>query len=106
MDDDEKDADYNIGDEVDDSEEDPHLSSKTKKKIIEWERPNTIAMPKFQWQDVDYGNANVLSPLEYFHRYVPVEEFEKMANFTNIYALQSRKTFRLLIPKYHYVKFQ
>ncbi|KAJ8928034.1 hypothetical protein NQ314_019445 [Rhamnusium bicolor] len=68
----------------------------TKKDDIKWCKRD-FKNPDIVWNKLlnqSNDEAEVLSPLDYFQKYINDAEFEKMANFTNIYAHQENVHFK------------
>lgn len=67
----------------------------TPKESIKWRR-REFSAPNIFWNETQtITDDEILSPLKYFLRYIGDSEFEKIANFTNIYALQKDTNFKL-----------
>lgn len=63
------------------------------KRKVNW-KSNAVDVPdwNFERSEIEYNEIGF--PLEYFMRYLPLDIFAEMAKFTNIYALQTGKTFK------------
>ena len=71
----------------------------TEKASIKWCR-HDFQSPDIVWNEVEQNDihSDVLSPLSYFQKYIGDVEFEKMAEFTNIFAHQNNVQFRQTNP--------
>lgn len=70
-------------------EEEAHIDITTK-NLIRWSR-STFLPPDFEnWEETynDVDNEELLSPLNYFYRYLPEHFFMETSTFTNLYANQ------------------
>lgn len=70
----------------------------TKKESVKWNRQD-FQNPNLLWDEVaEESDSEIdgedLSPLHYFERYIDELQFQKIAEFTNIYALQKNNVFK------------
>ena len=71
----------------------------TSKKNIRWSRlPFCGNTETFQTGQPTDQNIHLLSPYQYFKRYVPDELFQMMADMTNLYATEPHKQ----VSKHHF----
>lgn len=69
----------------------------TKKANIKWTKNRQVfTQSKNDFQLVASNASDILTPLNYFLKYIPITMFEQIAHFTNMYALQQNgKNFKI-----------
>lgn len=68
----------------------------TAKSLVKWHR-HAFNIPEIVWvsnENEEDVNLELFSPLKYFYRYIGETEFQDIAQFTNMYALQKGANFK------------
>ncbi|KAG5872595.1 hypothetical protein JTB14_027936 [Gonioctena quinquepunctata] len=82
-------------DAIEEASQQRQRGGRNKKRTVKWKK-TSFRKENIEWTPLspDKNFTELQYSIEYFLRYIPREEFEKMADYTNIYALQQGKSFR------------